>query len=112
MMQSQHNFLSRKGNVQQFTAVELRVICSNAGHRLRKFCQQERFPRYPYILTSRATPQQMRGWLLYHFPSEFYIGRIEVGAIAGRRVNRGVEQTANGKFYNVEGVKVAGMKNF
>jgi len=92
-------------NIHQFTALELRNKCADANQRLRDYCREMGFDEYPYILTSRATPQQMRGWLLYNFPAEFYIGRVEVGMCAGRRVNRGVEQTTNGYFTDVAGMR-------
>lgn len=92
-------------NIHQFTAQELRTKCSNANQRLRDYCQEMGFNEYPYILASRATPQQMRGWLLYHFPNEFYIGRIEVGIYAGYRVNRGVEHTTDGYFPGIAGMR-------
>lgn len=92
-----------KDNINQFTALELRKKCSIANQRLYDYCQDMGFNEYPYILSSRATPQQMRGWLLYHFPDEFYIGRVEVGIYAGYRVNRGIEHTTNGFFSDVAG---------
>lgn len=94
-----------KDNINQFTALELRNKCSIANQRLHDYCQKMGFDEYPYILSSRATPQQMRGWLLYHFPDEFYIGRVEVGMRAGRHDNRGVEHTTNGFFSDVAGLR-------
>jgi hypothetical protein len=99
-------------NINQFTALELRNKCASANESLREHCRNMGFNEYPYILSSRATPQQMRGWLLYHFPAEFYIGRVEVGICAGRRVNRGVQHTTSGIFSDVNGNVVAGMRKF
>ena len=97
-----------KDNINQFTASELRAKCSSANQRLRIFCQDQGYSEYPFILTSRATPRQMRGWLLHHFPSDFYIGKCEIGIIAGHHVYRGVEHTSNGFFSD----GIAGMKKF
>ena len=63
------------------------------------------FDEYPYIVTSRATPQEMRGWLLYHFPDQYRVGKVEVGMCAGRHVNRGIKYTADGNFPDVAGMR-------
>jgi hypothetical protein len=92
-------------NIHQFTALELRSKCANANQRLREYCQDMGFIEYPYIQTSRATSQQMRGWLLYNFPDEFYIGRVEIGSIAGYHKNRGIQYTTDGYFSDVAGMQ-------
>ncbi len=92
-------------NVNQFTAQELRNKCSNANLCLREYCQNMGFDEYPYIVTSRATPQEMRGWLLYHFPDQYHVGKVEVGMYAGHRVNRGIKYTADGNFSDVAGMR-------
>lgn len=94
-----------KDNINQFTALELRNTCSVANTRLREYCQDMGFDEYPYILSTCATPQQMRGWLLYHFPDEYYTGQVEVGICAGRHVNRGIKYTTDGSFPNVAGMR-------
>jgi len=99
-------------NVNQFTKTELVVMCNQANHRLRVHCMRKGFKRYPCISVTRATPQQMRGWLLYHFPQHYYNGPIERGAIAGRIQNRGVEVTPNGTLWNGAGKRVAGFRIF
>ena len=99
-------------NVNQYTKTELKVICSNANTALQRHCAREGFDRYPCIIVARASPQQMRGWLLYHFPREYYNGSSERGAIAGHRVNRGIEITHNGVYRGNDGARVAGMKRF
>ena len=97
-------------NINQLTALELRTMCTTANTRLRDECIRMGFDEYPYISITHSTPQQKRGWLLYHFPGEFYNGRTERGAIGGHRRNRGVVETTNGCFYDADGAKVAGMK--
>ena len=101
-----------KDNLNQFTLSELRTLCSTANHHLRNYCQEMGFDEYPYILTTHATPQQMRGWLLFHFPTEYHLGRMEVGSIAGHHVNRGVERTTDGRYFNVNNTEISGMHKF
>jgi hypothetical protein len=91
---------------------ELLATCAVANDTLREHCLQQGFEEYPYIILRRATPQQMRGWLLYHFPQTYSTGRMEHGIIAGKRLNRGVAFTNNGIFYDVAGAQIAGMKKF
>lgn len=99
------NNRSNMDNVNQLIARELCCTCSIMNTRLRNHCQNMGFEEYPYIMTKRATPQQMRGWLLYHFPDQFYKGRVERGVCAGHRDNRGVEHTTNGYFADVAGMR-------
>ena len=88
------------------------VNCRHANTVLQRHCASEGFDKYPHIIVALASPQQMRGWLLYHFPREYYNGSMERGAIAGHRVYRGIESTHNGSYYNNNGERVAGMKRF
>jgi hypothetical protein len=99
-------------NINQYTLTELKKLCSSANQRLHDACRSEGFTQYPYILTTRATAQQMRGWILYHFPGEYYNGRIEIGLIAGLRIHRGVQHTADGYFYCDNITQIAGMREF
>ncbi len=108
---SSSSSMSQRDNINQYTLAELRSICSVANQQLYDGCKNWGFDKYPYILTTRATAQQMRGWLCYHFPSQYYIGRSERGANGGHLTNRGVEQTDEG-WIVCAGRAIAGMKSF
>ena len=78
-----------KWNVRELVKSELRGHVRNALDVLysHNFSNEDDF----YINIAHASPQEMRGWLLHHFPTDYKAGAQPDGSEGGHKKNRGIE---------------------